>query len=584
MVPPKRILLLGLAILAALPMSSSHPEDPAAAADGKVTLIHGGVIHTGFEARPDAKGGAADLGTVEAMLVEGHRILALGTLRTLAESEKGRSAKRLDLRGGHAFPGFQDGHGHIEQFGAFLEEVDLVGCSTFAELVRRVRQRAAELPEGQWILGRGWDQTLWPGAEFPHHRELSAAVPGHPVLVTRVDGHAALANEAALERAGLAGTDLPDDPVGGAILREGGKATGVLVDTAMGLVRRLVPEESRAVRRRRILRAQAALVATGLTCVHDMGVDREVTAIFRELERAGELKMRVVSYVRGNDFDEAKDFEGFDTKLDARDVFAVAGIKFMLDGALGSRGAALIADYADDPGNTGLSRFDAERFARQVRLAGAAGLQPATHAIGDRANRDALNAYARAGAEQPAFRALRPRIEHAQVVAASDFKRFGELGVIPSMQPTHATSDMRWVRDRLGDERTRGAYAWKTLARSTPLPLVFGSDFPVERPHPLEGLYAALTRQDASGEPDGGFLPRERLSAAASLAAFTSGAAVAARQEDRRGRLAVGYGCDLTVVDTDLSRLDAGRARAALSARITMTIVNGEVLYRAPSK
>lgn len=583
----KRILILALLSLAALPMSASPVETAGEGAPGAQTgersiLFHGGTIHTAFSAG-DGEGEAGPKAT--ALLTRGMRIVDVGTLDTLAATEEGKHAERVDLRGAHAFPGFQDAHGHIEGYGAFLEEVDLTGSDTFAELIRRVQARAAEVPAGTWILGRGWDQTLWPGQRFPHHRELSAATPDHPVLVDRVDGHAALANALALEAAGLDGEELPDDPVGGSILRESGEATGVLIDTAIGLVGRHVPAPGPDARRRRVLRAQEALLATGLTCVHDMGVDRSAaTELYPELQGGGDLKMRVVQYVHGNGFTEPRQFEGLAAAPDGRDVHTVRGIKFMVDGALGSRGAALIAPYSDDPESRGLARFDVDAFGRQVTLAAKAGLQPATHAIGDRANRMVLDAYLRAAEDVDGFRGLRPRIEHAQVVAPADFRRFGEQAIVASMQPTHATSDMRWVPARLGDDRAAGSYAWRTISEATPVPLAFGSDFPVERPHPLEGLYAALTRQDRSGGPDGGFFPEERLSANAALAAFTSGAAFAAGQEDRRGRLARGYCCDMTIVDVDLSRLDASTASAALDARVVMTVVNGEVLFRAEER
>lgn len=582
----KHTLLLAVLCLAALPMSASPVEPPGVEAQGRsdepIRLFHGGTIHTGFSAG-DAEGEAGP--RASALLTRGMRIIGVGSLETLAATDEGKRAERIDLRGGHAFPGFQDAHGHIEGYGAFLEEVDLKGCATYAELVRRVQARAAEVPAGTWILGRGWDQTLWPGQSFPHHRELSAATPDHPVLVDRVDGHAALANGAALSAAGLDGDELPEDPVGGAILRESGRATGVLVDTAMGLVSRHVPEPDADARRRRILRAQEALLATGLTCVHDMGVDPGAAkGLFPAVRDDGALKMRVVQYVYGNGLTSQSEFDGLGAAPDGRDVFTVRGIKFMVDGALGSRGAALIAPYSDDPASRGLARFDVDSFGRQVTMAAKAGLQPATHAIGDRANRMVLDAYARAAEDVEGFRALRPRIEHAQVVAQADFRRFGEQQIVASMQPTHATSDMRWVPARLGNDRAAGAYAWRTISEATPVPLAFGSDFPVERPHPLEGFYAALTRQDPSGGPDGGFFPDQRLSANAALAAFTSGAAFAAGQEDRRGRLVGGYCCDMTVVDVDLTRLDASTAKAALDAEVLMTVVNGEILYRAEER
>lgn len=570
--------LAALGLGGAAACSDAEGREPVAGteAQSNYVVFHGGTIYTGLA----PGGGSSEVSTVEAMLVQDGRIAALGTRESVSARAGAENARQIDLGGGHAYAGFQDAHGHIEGYGAFLEEVDLFGCETFAELVRRVRARASEVPAGRWVTGRGWDQTLWAGKEFPDHDALSQAVPDHPVFVSRVDGHAGLANLKAMTLAGLAGEELPADPEGGSVLRDtDGRATGVFIDTAMDLVLRHVPEDSDEVRVRRILRAQDALLAVGLTCVHDMGVDPAGQKLFRGLQEDGRLRMRVVSYVRGNDIDSAEGFRDLASPPDARDVFTVAGTKFMVDGALGSRGAALLQDYSDQAGHKGLSRFDVNRFTQQVVWSAEAGLQPATHAIGDRANRLVLDSYARAAQEFEGFAALRPRIEHAQVVDAADMERFGMLSILPSMQPTHATSDMRWVPDRLGATRSEGAYAWQSVAKSASLPMAFGSDFPVERPHPLEGFYAAVTRQDRSGQPEGGFFPEQRFSAAETLAAFTSGAAAAAGQESRRGRLARGYACDMTVVDLNLAALGATSASDALDAKILMTIVNGEVLY-----
>jgi len=566
----------GLACFGALASPSIEGRGGPRAGDDRVRLFHGGTFHLGFDA---SRAEEFDQPTVEAVLVRNGRVVVVGNLAELESGQLGSEAVLINIRGAHAFPGFQDAHGHIESYGASLEEVDLLGCTTYAELVRRVRERASELPAGRWITGRGWDQTLWAGAAFPVHGPLSAAVPDHPVLVVRVDGHAALANEAALKIAGLAAGELPDDPEGGAILRSADRATGVLIDTAMELVRRHVPEPTVETRIRRILRAQDALLAFGLTAVHDMGVDRAATDIFARLRDEGKLKLRVASYVHANDFDSPQDYAGLRRTGGFDEVYKVVGVKFMVDGALGSRGAALVDDYSDAPGNKGLARFDLARLSRQVVMAAEAGLQPATHAIGDRANRLALDAYDRAAQQVDGFAGLRPRIEHAQVVAPNDFARFGELGVLPSMQPTHATSDMRWVVARIGVNRAVGSYAWQTMRASTPLPLAFGSDFPVESPNPLAGIHAVITRQDRDGAPEGGFYPLQRLSAAEAIAGFTSGVAFAIGEEERRGLLAPGCGADMTVVDVDLSTLTVGDAKRALEAKILMTIINGEVVY-----
>jgi len=484
----------------------------------------------------------------------------------------------VDLRGGTAIPGLQDAHGHVSGLGAALEEVDLVGSTSYAEVIERIAARAAREPAGTWITGRGWDQTRWPENAFPDHGALSRAVPDHPVLVRRVDGHAALANARALELAALLGAEpVPEIEGGRVLVDESGRVTGVLIDTAMGLVARHVPEGGREQLRRRILLAQDALLAQGLVCVHDMGIDPEEAELYAQLDARGELKLRLISYLYGNGgiapevarrFPRAED-------LDPASKLRILGAKLMMDGALGSRGAALLAPYADAPREVGLLRMSAEDFARRVDAVVAAGLQPATHAIGDRANRIVLDVYAERLAADPSFAALRPRVEHAQIVSAADWSRFDDLGIVASMQPTHATSDMRWAEARVGPDRVRGAYAWRRLT-ADPRRLAFGSDFPVEHPSPLAGLYAARTRTDEDGSPSGGWLPDQRLDAREAVAAFTQGAAWAAREETSRGKLVEGFACDMTVLSVDPIRCSPAEL---LSAEVLFTVVDGEVVY-----
>jgi len=541
---------------------------------GDYLLVTGGTIYPAAEAEP-----------VEALFVEDGRIVALGTAkemeeraaktdRLLEEWHVPRTVRRIDLAGGVALPGLVDAHGHLESLGETLESVDLLGCASVEELVERVAERAASVPAGTWIVGRGWDQTRWTPDEFPHHAELSARVPEHPVYLERVDGHAAFVNRAALSLAKLTnGLPLPPVEGGKVVLDERGEPTGVLVDAAANLVYTRIPPPDAATRRHRILAAQQALFACGLTGMHDMGTAPETLAVLRELGESGELKLRVASYLWGNEglapFGKIEPERDLDAKL------RIVGAKLMVDGALGSRGAALLEDYADAPGERGLLQQSSEAFQARVDEVFAAGLQPAAHAIGDAGNRRVLDAYALALSKEKKLGRLRPRLEHAQVVAREDWVRFGTLGVIPSMQPTHATSDMRWAETRLGPERVEGAYAWKRLAGPS-APLAFGSDFPVERPHPLEGIYAAVTRADREGQPPGGWHPDQRLDVHAALAAFTDGSAYAAHEETRRGKLLVGYAADLSVFDRDPL---VGEPRVLLEAQPMMTVVDGEIVW-----
>jgi len=533
-------------------------------------LIHGGTIHVG-----DGAGT-----TVPALAVRDGRVVFAGELDG-ARAAAGPNARELDLAGATAVPGLQDAHGHTLGLGASLEAVELGDTRSYDEVIERIAAAAADLPKGTWITGRGWDQTRWPGAQFPNHAPLSARVPDHPVFVRRVDGHAALANLRALELAGLAGDGALPSVAGGSVRVDAdGRATGVLVDAAMSLVGTLIPAPSDDDVRRRALLAQERLLSEGLTCVHDMGLGPRDVAALRALDATGELKLRIAGYLWGNDglsdpwYDEAareRDGRG------ARGRFRIAGVKLMIDGALGSRGAALLEPYSDAPAEDGLLQMPAEVYRALVERCASLGLQPATHAIGDRGNRVVLDAYERVEELDPGFRALRPRLEHAQVVAVEDLPRLARLGVIPSMQPRHATSDMRWAEDRVGAARIEGAYAWRALATKT-TPLAFGSDFPVEPSAPLLGLYAARTRQDEGGDPPGGWRPAHRMSGAEALAGFTTGAAFAVHEENERGRLAPGFFADLTVLDGDPV---ACEPRELLSMRVLATVIEGELVYEA---
>jgi hypothetical protein len=438
-------------------------------------------------------------------------------------------------------------------------------------VVERLREKAGALAQDDWLLGRGWDQNDWPGQEFPTAADLDQAFPAQPVWLERVDGHAAWANSVAMRAAGI-DADTPD-PEGGRILRDaGGKPTGVFIDNAIALVQRHVPTPDRDQRRRALELALDSAVAAGLTGVHDAGVSREDLSLYRELADDGALPLRVHAMADG-------DAAALD-QLCKEGLYAHPGgrlqmraVKLYADGALGSRGAALLADYDDDKGNRGLMLEAPARLASIIQRAASCGVQPAVHAIGDRANRSVLDAYAALTPEQR--QTLRPRIEHAQVVDPDDIPRFAELGVIASMQPTHATSDMPWAQARIGAQRLRGAYAWRRfLDAGTAMAL--GSDFPVERVEPLLGIYAAITRQDAEGKPPGGWLPDQRMTLAETLDGFTRGAAFAGHAETETGSLEVGRRADFVVLSMDPHSV---RGRALLAIKVKSTWVDGRKVW-----
>ena len=484
---------------------------------------------------------SADSPIAEAILLRDGEIVAIGERAELEARAPG--ATRHDWRDATVIPGLTDAHAHLLGLGQSREIVELRGATSVAEVIARLREQA---PPTGWILGRGWDQNLWGGA-MPTAADLDVAFGGRPVWLRRVDGHAGWANSAVLA---LAGIELgSEDPEGGEILRDPttGAALGVLVDNAMDRVP--VPEPSAADVDRWLRTATLEAASLGLTGVHEMGLDAVAHATFAELERAGALPIRVHGYASEAWFASA-DPSGAElgpTRVSPSARYLLAGVKLYADGALGSRGAALLEPYSDRDSYRGALMHDLEQFIALVRAIDARGLQVATHAIGDLGIRTIIDAYAQALVD-PAAR--RPRIEHVQILADADIPRIAALGLIASMQPTHATSDMGWAEQRVGPTRIAGAYAWRRLLDAK-VPLALGSDFPVERPSPLLGLYAAVTRQDLEGRPEGGWQPEQRLTMAEAIAGFSSGAAYAAGREAHLGRIAPGYRADLTCLSDD---------------------------------
>lgn len=523
-----------------------------------MALVVRGAIVTGDPRMPSA----------EAVAIDEGRVVAIGRWSDV-ESFVGARTDVIALGSNTVTAGLCDAHAHLVGLGTSLAIVDLRGATSIDDVVDRLRRGA---PPSGWILGRGWDQNLWPDQAMPTEGPLTAAFPDRPVWLRRVDGHAGWGNAALLAAAGIDATTTA--PAGGEILHDAsGKPTGVLVDAAMDRVP--VPSRSAAELRTAILAGQAQALACGLTGVHEMGIDAQDDALYRELAASGELRLRITAYATASWLDTGL----LDRRPDAItevSMYALRGVKLYADGALGSRGAALLADYADRPGHRGLLQVTPEALLDACRKCVSGGWQIATHAIGDAANRAVLDAYAAATRELPgADRRL--RIEHCQIVDVADIPRFAELGVVASMQPTHATSDMAWVPDRIGAARLPGAYAWRRFLDAG-VPLCLGSDFPVERTDVTLGLFAAITRTTLQGEPAGGWLPEQRLTLAEAIAGFTRSAAHACHRETHLGVLRTGARADLTCFG---GVLDERNPSAIATMPIAATIVDGVVVHRA---
>lgn len=484
-------------------------------------------------------------------------------------------ATRIDGDGRVVLPGLTDAHAHLASQGFLQVNLDLAGVESLEAAVGRIERFAEERPAARWILGRGWNQVLWPVREFPNAADIDAVVGNRPVWLRRIDGHAGWANSRALEIAGI-DADTPD-PIGGKIVRDAqGRATGILVDKAMSLIEEHVPPPTKEEIRQAYLGAIDSLLPLGMTGMHDAGITTTEAEVLIAMADDGELDMRVYAMV--SDAGEHLDAIGEPLIDYGNDRLDIRAVKIYTDGALGSWGAAMIEPYSDDPENRGLPFWTQEELTGFVRKSNAMGFQAAIHAIGDLGNRMSLDAFENVQGGQPS--PLRNRVEHAQVIALDDIPRFAELGVIASMQPTHATSDMNMAEDRVGPERIRGAYAWQKLLDSGAV-VASGSDFPVELPNPFLGLYAAVTRQDRDGMPEGGWYAGEALSRAEALHSFTLAAAYAAHDEDDLGSLEPGKWADFIVIDRDYFEVPADQID---DIRVLETWVGGERVYPAMDK
>ena len=538
---------------------SRSPQQPVASE--ALTIYRNGRIYTNDPSAPWA----------EALLVRGEQILAVGDDdEVTALADKG--ARSVDLEGHFVMPGFNDAHVHLGGAGEDWLAVRLFGAQSVADLQKRLAAAVAEHKPGEWITGSGWDHTMWPEKQFPNRRQLDEVAPKNPVVLTHVSGHVAVANSLALQLAGI--TKSTPNPSGGEIEKDDtGEPTGMLKEgAAMRLVESKIPPATAEQRRRGIELTLADLAKNGVTSVQDNSSWDDFLT-YRALKNDGKLTVRITEWLPFaaplEKLEEMRQ-EGGTTDPWLR----TGALKLVSDGALGSRTAAMLAPYSDDPKTSGIMTMDPEKIKQLAIERDKAGFQLNFHAIGDRANQISLDAFeAAAKANGPYDR--RDRIEHAQVVAPADFPRFARLQVIASMQPSHETTDMRWAEQRIGPERAKGAYAWATMQKFG-VRLAFGTDYDVEPVSPFRGLYACVTRELPDGGPPGGWQPQEKISLDDCIRAYTSGSAYAEFMEGRKGELKAGEFADFIVLSNDLTKV---APREFAKTRVLRTVVGGRTVF-----
>ncbi|HEX6559978.1 MAG TPA: amidohydrolase [Longimicrobiales bacterium] len=548
-------ILLPAALLLPAPASAQQAD----------LIITNARVYTADDAHPRA----------QAVAVRGDRIIFAGSAQE-ANVLRGAATKVIDAAGRTVIPGMIDAHGHVAGLGSALRNVDLVGTTSYQEVIDRVQARARQAAPGAWIQGRGWDQNDWADTRFPTHDALSRAVPDHPVVLERIDGHAVLANALAMQQAGI--TKATPDPTGGRILRAAnGEPTGVFVDNATNLIDRKVPAPTAAEQREAIRLAMRELNRYGLTGVHDAGVGCDGLRLYEQMARAREITARTYVMVSaGVTCLDSLLAMGARDNVDGSRMIAVRAVKAYADGALGSRGARLLEPYSDEPTQSGLLVTPMNQLVAIAVKALRSGFQLNVHAIGDGANREVLDVFEAALRQVPRAD-HRFRIEHAQVISPSDIPRFAQLGVIPSMQAVHQTSDMYWAENRLGSTRILGAYAWRSLL-NTGVVIPNGSDFPVESANPLFSFHSAVTRQDANNWPAGGWVPQQRMTRQEALNSMTIWPAYASFQESQTGSLTAGKLADIVVLSQDIMTVPA---EDILKTTVELTIVGGKIVYDA---
>jgi predicted amidohydrolase YtcJ len=565
---PKTSLIRAL-VIALVATAASKPASAQAPARRSIMgpadmIVVNGRVYTVDDSRP----------MVSAFAVKNGRILFAGSEREV-RALAGAKTRVLDVGGATVIPGMVDAHAHLVGLGNSLANVNLAGSQSYAEVISRVVARSKDVKPGEWIFGRGWDQNRWPDKQFPTHEALTRAFPNNPVVLTRIDGHALLANAMAMKAAKI--TSATPDPSGGRVLRLSDKSpSGVFVDNAQSLINRAEPSPTREQTTKAILAAIAEANRWGLIGIHDAGEPRGIIDIYESLAKQGKYNLRNYVLISDDSADIAH-YAAMGPRSDMYDGRVwVRAIKLYADGALGSRGAALLAPYSDDAGNTGLLVSAPSHLERVAELALRKGFQVGVHAIGDRGNRIVLDAYDQALKAVPTAD-HRFRVEHAQVISPSDIPRFAALGVIPSMQASHQTSDMRWAETRLGPERIKGAYAWRSLL-NTGVIIPDGSDFPVEEVNPLISFHSAVSRQDATNWPQGGWYPDQAMTRSEALKAMTIWPAYAGFQEKIMGSITPGKYADFVVLDKDIMTVPASDI---LATRVESTWIGGKAVYQA---
>ncbi|HEX8608977.1 MAG TPA: amidohydrolase family protein, partial [Pedobacter sp.] len=499
----------------------------------------------------------------EAFAVRDGKILKTGTSADILKAFKGK--EELDAAGKAVYPGFIDGHSHFFTYGSSLQHADLSGTKSWEEILERLNAFALQNKDG-WLIGAGWDQNDWDDKTFPNNSQLSKLFPGRPVFLSRIDEHAAIVNEAAIKISGLTpGLKLE----GGVVETKEGKLTGILIDNATELVARKIPAGTPQQIAKGLLDAQTNCFAAGLTTVTDCGLDYQSIALIDSLQKAHQLKMRMYVMLSDKPANYEYLFKNGAFKTDGLNV---RSFKIYSDGSLGSRGACLLEPYADKPGHSGFLLSNKKHFAEVAEKIFAKGFQMCTHAIGDSANREILNVY---GKVLKGKNDRRWRIEHAQVVSPADFNLFQKFSIIPSVQPTHATSDMYWAGERLGANRLKNAYAYNQLLQQNRW-LVLGTDFPVEKISPLLTFYAAVARKDAKGFPPKGFQAENSLSKEETLRGMTIWAAKGSFEEKEKGSLEAGKFADFVILDRDIM---TARSQDILKTKVVQTFLNGEKVF-----
>lgn len=552
----RRLELKAIVILCAvMVLGSCESGDPAD------LILVGGPVYTMD----------ADNNTFDAVAIRGERIVFVGNREEIGRF-KGSTTRIIDTKTMTVLPGFIDSHGHLMNLGRSLTNIDVVGTRSPGEVRSKVIEWQKDVPAGEWIWGRGWDQNDWEVKEFPTWKDLEGTEE-NPVYLRRVDGHASLVNRTALDMFGI-DRNTPDPPGGEFIRDANGDPTGVMIDMADENFRRQIPTPSLEVQAERIGLAIRACNRVGLTGVHDAGTRQDYLKAYRRLHMDGKLTLRVYAMLDSDEsiFVSTELRKGPRTEANGR--ISVRSVKVYVDGALGSRGAMLIDPYDDRAGHVGFLRTPREELERWTQMALENGCQVGTHAIGDAGNRLILDIYEEAIKRFPGID-HRLRIEHAQMLALEDIPRLGANGIIAAMQPTHCTSDMYWVEDRIGSDRVKGAYAWRRLIDSGCV-IACGSDFPVESHNPLWGIYAAVTRQDHDGFPFGGWYPEQRMTVEEAVRGFTTNAAYAEFAENEKGSIEVGKLADIVVLDKNIFEIDAEKI---LDTKVMMTILDGDMVY-----